>query len=333
MATSWQKANKAKYDKHVADNPDLVPIEFLDEERRAAHLCNTAEEANEFLAYHLDKADRTPKGSIYYMVFDQESWLDKEDSWGMREWKGKLNRRDFLSRRRVAQKLHGDWGGWSPQEKVERYWSHHIAQRERGIQDGCVAAISVTACDDVNGDHLFVMNMPRIVERSYGGEARVPAKFIDLLTHEAVVWVNVAIYDDIHLIMKSFVMDPPEKPIKYVEAAVLVKNAWPNWTARDKNGDPKSNPSLLEIIEADNPGRTFNKDSDLTTAECDLPWGPKMIRYTMEDSDLLARTAKKIIDSDEVIMDMITYNFPKKKLPKNKGKNKGKKKEVRAIRR
>ena len=110
---------KAKYDRHVAENPDLVPIEFLDEQRRASHLCNTAEEANAFIDYHLGKAERMPKGTFYYMVFDQESWLEKEDSWATREWKERLKWRDFLKRREVAQKLHGDWGSWNAQEKMD----------------------------------------------------------------------------------------------------------------------------------------------------------------------------------------------------------------------
>ena len=240
----------------------FTDLQFETARERRRRICSTEEEMEPFFAAHLRRADKAAaSGEKYLLVVDQESDPDKKFSWDERAKEAALRTEKFRERVSQRKNLKDRFDKLSSKQRTQLYWSHHQDQTNAGIRKGAVAAISVTAVNDVTAKHLFVMRMRPLIDNQYKGVPRLPARFIELITHPAVVLTNVSIFDDITNIMNSFT-DEIIEGVQYLESEIFFREAWGReWRGFDLQGvEMWANPGLLEIVEKDQPGYTFYKN-------------------------------------------------------------------------
>ena len=195
--------------------------EFLTLQKRGKHIVNSAEEMDRFLQHHIRAADRVGEGQQYFVVMDVECSNSKSENyfWHEREMRRRgLSSREIEERKRVMDGFRGRSEGRDPKMKVTEYWGNRQEERESGIIEGAVAAIQMAAVDDENGEFSFSANCLAMASDTNDGLLAFPPSFTRLLTHPSVCLLNVAVYDDIDKVVKSFTRKPIEG-ISYVEAS------------------------------------------------------------------------------------------------------------------
>ena len=194
---------------------------------REKHVVNMAEQFNNFLRIHLREADEAKKdGRRHWMCVDVENTTSRGFSWHER-WLRKEGETEesIEARRRNTQELRGQSERKRIHNMVARYWINRQEEREDAIVKGDVAAISLSAIDDTEGTATVAAHCINIVNHSFNGQPQMPDSFRHLLTHKAVYWVIVAIYNDMDDIIRSFNASSLQS-IKFVIAEDFFIAAW-----------------------------------------------------------------------------------------------------------
>ena len=303
---AWVKAKVDKFFKRRKENPkkDMV---FLTPQLRARRICNDANSANSFLSTLYSKAERYhQQEKRLFIVLDVEIAQDQGFSWHEKELRLNGVKREEMERRKANHGLCLESSDRKkPAAKVFKYWDHKKEDWQEGIADGAVAAISMAAVSDYEGDDVFSINCVSVVAEN-NGQPRMPPKLESLLSHPAAYFINVNQYDDLDKIIGSFFRCQIDG-IKFVEAGDFFASAWDeSWRYA----------SVLNIVEHAFIGSTYFKSPALTMSNwATKNWSPAQQRYALEDVFFLARAINLAMDSvkDSTIKRLI-YDFPDKSL-------------------
>ena len=264
----WQDKAIAKYFERRRANPkqDLI---FLTPHEREKHICHNAKDFNLYLSKHLAAAEQAKKeGRPYFLVMDVEMAPDTNFGWHKKELRLRGVSEAELSERTHNRDLLRERGEWrKPHLKVAKYWECRDEELKTALSKGSVASIALSAADDRNGDIAVAAHCCNIIYHDYNGFPQMPPLLETLLVHPSVRLVNVAQWDDVDDVIKSFYREKVSG-IRFIDAEDFFLAAWGSeWNGRDEKGKPRSTTGVLNIVEKAYPGRTFFKNPKITTSD------------------------------------------------------------------
>ena len=320
--------NSEKYEERRRKSVYKRDIEFLSREEREDRICTSTKQVDVFCRRHLRRADAAAKrGDIYFIVVDVEKTQRKEFSWHIEELKAQRVSRTRIGERESRQRqIKGTREYKDADLKAENYFDLRKKEEEEGIIPGNVAAIQIAALDDEKGDDTFAINCLRLVDSKTGLPA-LPPSLEALLTADNVVLINVNQHEDIDGILSSFYRRPI-KGIVYIDAADLFNSLWGvGWAGYNPDGQVKTQPSALDIVEEALPGFTYYKHPKYTMGEWMVPrWSPGQVQYALEDVHVPAMAFRAAMperrNSEEVWDHIRVFPAPSKASPGTKSKKK-----------
>ena len=201
-------------------------FEFLDAKERRKRVCRWASQLDVYLDKAIALANKAlEEGNQITAVIDTEGDqvnFDSDYRKRVRNADGKIVsgdayyhhrrtlQRDGLSAEEIRireinqRKITKNWQNKKPAQKVRDFYTVQAQKVNSGLLQSDCHVIQVAIVEDVEDDCTFILQATQLVANEYRGEAKLPPKFEEFLTHPAVYITNVSVYDDIANIVNSF---------------------------------------------------------------------------------------------------------------------------------
>ena len=299
---------------------DRVQVAFLDNQRRRKRVCKSSKQAEPFLKGIIAMADKHADRGLYiHVTMDVESDVVTFDTPKRKRIvgvDGKFKSGDeFYHHRRLLQsrgitdeaiqqreniqaQIQNRWKKKKPEDKVRDFNAVQSQRIREGMLKSNAHTIQIAVAEDGSDELAFVFQATTAIEEEFEGVPQLPSLFKDLLTHNGVVFVNVAQRDDIQNVVNSF-YEGHLQGIQYAELEDVMSQRWePGWEEDGKG--------LMAIFRRCFPNRTWNKDKRITMSHWWLPRLSDMqIKYALLDvlspAWVLRATDELAGDLDEII--------------------------------
>ena len=174
----WMRKEIQKYEKR-RNEANREDMQFMTATRRAFKVCHNWKQVDTYLRVHIRKANEAEKaGERYLMVLDVEEPRSKKFSWHERQlvYDG-VKKEEIEERWRKRESMKGNDDRKGAGRKSANYWRHQREDREFGMSNGRVAAFSLAAVDDEQGDNTFSVHCGNVIGK---GEPRMLHRFFCL---------------------------------------------------------------------------------------------------------------------------------------------------------
>ena len=320
----WLQKEKSKY-KLRREDDKRVDMTYLTSQQREKHICHTWEGTDSYIQRHLAKADAKQGDEKYVLIIDTEETLMQNGR------RFNCHERELLRKGAKKEEIDGRWRNSvslrkgsdrkGADRRVSGYWRHREEDRLDGITNATVAAISIASADDKAGLDTFAIHIGNLLGKN---KVEIPPSFLKLVSHHAVVLVNVGEYEDINAFVTTFYDDIIYKKevsnIKYIDAQEFFLKTWgEGWNGKDKDGKSRSTNGILNILEYANPGFTMLKEPETTNSNwLTSRWSIVQTRYVLEDVQFLSLAVGRVLaEEGDSFMDSLIYRFPERKLGKS----------------
>ena len=276
-------------------------VSFLNREQRNERICETPEQLRRFLKGLLSFADKAQaEKRQMYCVLDTEGdcvlpgtpnrqpephyWHKynlREQGFSQAEIEQRAKSQADLAAEYAAIK--------SSKSRQSRRPQFRQNSKAYGLLQTDVFAFQMASVDDESDEYSFAANPIKIMKNS-GGKG-MPPELGQLLQHEAVVWTNVSVKDDIQKMSDCFFND--NLCVKMVEAREIVEMQFGQPLPRYPDVNGCGALGLFELVFRDE-NLTWFKSPLCTRNHWWGEWGDGMIHYALMDVVSIAMLMRKI---------------------------------------
>ena len=220
---------------------------FESPEERRKRTCCRSFQATPFVEKILARADEAQgKGEFVTCILDTEGDQVNRDT-DLRKratnWRGEIvpgdiyyhHRRslqragitppELIEREKQAKAISASWRNKKPARKISDYFESQANRVTNGLLKSDCHLISIAVDGDTDDECAFLFQATRFIETENLGEVGLPPIFEKLLTHPAIIYTNIGIFDDIAVIINAF-YGGRLPGVKYAELQAVMEDRW-----------------------------------------------------------------------------------------------------------